>query len=305
MSNKVIITCALNGVLTDPRTHPVPYTPEAMAQAAHEVQQEGAAVVHVHLREQQGGRAPSWDRALAVEIIEAIRSEAEGIIVNMTTGVIGEDVSGPLGVLEATRPEMAAMNAGSLNYLKVRRDGQWAWPPMLFDNPVEKIERYLEAMRRWEISPECECFDLGIIRSVGMFAERGMLPEEGYSVSLVQGVASGMPARADLLEIAVDELIGGGEGGAPIWQSVVIGRQEVWAIHRRTAELGGQLRCGLEDTFYRRSGERAERNADLISDLVAVAREAGREVASAEEARAMLGLQKASAMNVVTLDGIE
>lgn len=284
--DKVIITCAMNGVLTDPSTHPVPYTPTQMAQAAREVQQEGAAMVHIHLREQETGRWPSWDVGLAVEIVEAIRDAAPGILVNMTTGVVGEDISGPLDVLRATRPEVAAMNSGSLNYLKVKRDGSWAWPPMLFDNPVSKIEGYLEVMGELGIVPECECFDTGIVRSVGMFAAQGLL-KAPYTVSLVQGVASGMPARADLLPILVDEL---GDGGQP-WQSIVIGRHEVWAIHELTAKLGGNMRTGLEDTFYRRDGTRAKRNAELIADLVRVAREAGREPASSDEARQMLGIR--------------
>lgn len=283
-TSKVIITCAMNGVLTDPRTHPVPYKPEQMAQAAREVQEAGAAMVHIHIREQEMGRWPSWDVALAVEVVEAIRDAAPGILVNMTTGVVGEDISGPLAVLRATRPEVAAMNSGSLNYLKVRGDGSWAWPPMLFDNPVSKIEGYLEVMREEGIVPECECFDVGIVRSVGMFAAQGVL-KAPYTVSFVQGVSSGMPAREDLLPILVDEL----EGEQP-WQSIVIGRQEVWAMHRLTARLGGNMRTGLEDTFYRESGERATRNAELIEDLVRVAREEGREPASSDEARVMLGL---------------
>ena len=285
MSDKVLITCALNGVLTDPKTHPVPYTPEQMAQAAREVQQEGAAMVHIHLRDQETGRLPSWDIELGREVVERIREAAPGILVNMTTGVIGEDISGPLGVLRATQPEVAAMNSGSLNYLKVRRDGQWAWPPMLFDNPVSKVKGYLDVMAEEGIVPECECFDTGIVRSVKMFKQQGLLPEH-YTVSLVQGVASGMPAREDLLPILVDEL---GEGVA--WQSIVIGRQEVWGVHRATARLGGNMRTGLEDTFYRLDGSRAESNAQLIKDLVRVAREEGREPMSSDEARAFLGLE--------------
>ncbi len=285
MSDKVLITCALNGVLTDPKTHPVPYTPEQMAQAAREVQQEGAAMVHIHLRDQETGRLPSWDIELGREVVERIREAAPGILVNMTTGVIGEDISGPLGVLRATQPEVAAMNSGSLNYLKVRRDGQWAWPPMLFDNPVSKVKGYLDVMAEEGIVPECECFDTGIVRSVKMFKQQGLLPEH-YTVSLVQGVASGMPAREDLLPILVDEL---GEGVA--WQSIVIGRQEVWGVHRATARLGGNMRTGLEDTFYRLDGSRAESNAQLIKDLVQVAREEGREPMSSDEARAFLGLE--------------
>jgi uncharacterized protein (DUF849 family) len=282
--DKVLLTAALNGVLTDPRTHPVPYTPEQMAQAARDALDAGACIAHIHVREQSAGRFPSWDPELAAQVVDAIRDAAPGMLVNMTTGVVGDDISGPLAVLARTRPEMAAMNSGSLNYLKLRSSGDWAWPPMLFDNPVDKISRFLDAMASHSIVPECECFDTGIVRSVEMFARKGMLPEH-FTVSLVQGVASGMPARADLLPILVDLL-----PERARWQSIVIGRQEVWEIHRRTAELGGNLRTGLEDTFYLPDGERASTNGQLIEALAKVAREAGREPASPEEARAILGL---------------
>lgn len=284
MSDKVIVTCALNGVLTNPKTHPVPYTPEEMAQSAKEAYNAGAAVVHIHFREQAMGRMPSWDPELAKECVDAIKEAAPGIIVNSTTGVMGDDISGPQGVLEQVKPEMAAMNSGSLNYLKVRSNGEWAWPPMLFDNPVAKVKRFLDVMRENDIIPECECFDTGIVRSISMFEKVGIL-QKPYTVSLVQGVASGMPARTDLLPILVDLLPEGAH-----WQSIVIGRDEVWDVHRKTAELGGHLRTGVEDTFYLPDGEKVAEhgNGRLIEAIVEMAREAGREPATPDEARQMI-----------------
>ena len=177
---------------------------------------------------------------------------------------------------------MAAMNSGSLNYLKLRSNGEWAWPPMLFDNPVDKVSKYLDVMKEHNIMPECECFDTGIIRSVEMFAKSGMLSKP-YTVSLVQGVASGMPARADLLPILVDLL-----PEDATWQSIVIGRSEVWDIHRKTAELGGNLRTGVEDTFYLANGDKVDGNGPLIEAMATLAREAGREPATPAEARKIL-----------------
>lgn len=282
MSDKVVITCALNGVLTDPARHPVPYTPEEMATSTKQAYDAGAAVVHLHLREQKMGRFPSWDPDLAEEAIEAIKEICPDIIINLTTGVVGNDISGPKAILERVRPEMAAMNAGSLNYLKLRSNGQWAWPPMLFDNPVEKIEAMLGVMKAQGIRPECECFDTGIVRSLSMFRDAGLL-EGPYTVSFVQGVESGMPARKDLLPILIDEA----PKGAP-WQSIVIGREEVWEVHQRTAELGGNLRTGVEDTFYLPKGEKVNGNGPLIEAMAKMAREVGREPASPAEARAIL-----------------
>jgi uncharacterized protein (DUF849 family) len=282
MRDKAIITCALTGVLTDPRQHPVPVTPEELAASAQEAWNAGAACMHVHFRQQGEGRGhlPSWDPALAVEIADAIRASCPGVILNFTTGVVGRDQSGPLACLRAGKPEIAACNAGSLNYLKVRAGGRWAWPPMLFDNPVEKIEEVLAVMAQTGIRPEFECFDLGIVRSVAMFAQVGMVARP--QVNLVMGVASGMPADADLLPIALKYL----PAGSP-WQATVIGRAEVWDLHRRAAELGGNLRSGVEDTFYLPDGERAPGNGALIEALARVARDAGRDVASADEARAI------------------
>jgi uncharacterized protein (DUF849 family) len=112
------------------------------------------------------------------------------------------------------------------------------------------------------------------------------LPEYNF----VMGVASGMPADPDLLPILLKPSC-----PAP-WQSTVIGRAEIWPVHRRTAELGGHLRSGLEDTFYLPDGEKVRSNGPLIEQLARYAREAGRE-ASPAEARQILGLAAATVSN--------
>ena len=288
-SNPAIVTCALNGVLTDPARFPVPVTPEDMAREARRAWDAGAVCVHIHYRMQQPGMGhmPSWDPDVAGAIVDAIRAEVPGILINSTTGVVGPDISGPLAVLERVRPEIAAFNAGSLNYLKVRRSGTWAWPPMLFDNPVSKVEGYARAMRELGIVPECECFDTGIVRSVDMFRKVGILADPVH-VSFVMGVASGMPAKASWLPLLIEELPEGAH-----FQTICIGRQDVWEVHARCAELGGDVRTGLEDTFYLPDGERARNNGELVSALVDVVRAAGREPATVAQARAAYGLAEA------------
>jgi 3-keto-5-aminohexanoate cleavage enzyme len=283
-NDKVVITCALTGVLTNPAHHPVPVTPDEMAASAREAFDAGASIMHVHFRRQEPGqgRLPTWDPEVAAAVVDAVRAACPGVVINCTTGVVGSDVSGPIAVLERVRPEMAAMNAGSLNYLKLRADGQWAWPPILFDNPVDKIERMLAVMDRLGITPECECFDTGIVRSVGLFVRRGMLAAPPH-VSLIMGVPSGMPPRAEWLPLLLEELPPGAH-----WQTIGIGREEVWPVHRRAAELGGNLRTGVEDTFFLPNGQKTASNGQLIEALVAIAREVGREPASPDEARASL-----------------
>ncbi|MEY4268750.1 MAG: hypothetical protein RIS90_3285 [Pseudomonadota bacterium] len=287
--DKAILTCALTGVLTDPRQHPVPVTPAEMAQQAREAFDAGAVIMHVHVRQQAPGlgHLPSWEPEVMASVVDAIRAACPGVIINLTTGVVGPDVAGPLACIERVRPEIAACNAGSLNYLKLRDDGQWAWPPMVFDNPVAKVQQFLTAMAACGTHPEFECFDVGIVRSVGMYLKAGMLTGTPgrAEYNLVMGVASGMPCDADLLALLPRWM-------APdsVWQATLIGRAEIWPVHQRAAELGGMLRTGLEDTFYLPDGSRARGNGDLVTALAACAQRAGRAIASPAEARDLLGL---------------
>ena len=287
MTDKAILTCALTGVLTNPQQHPVPVTPAQMAAEARDAFNAGASVMHVHLRRQEPGQGhlPSWDPDVAAAVVDAIRAACPGVIINLTTGVVGPDISGPVACLRRVKPEAAACNAGSLNYLKLKEDGSWAWPPMVFDNPVAKVQAMLDVMNELHIHPEFECFDVGIVRSVGMYLRNGLfsgVPE----LNFVMGVASGMPCDADLLALLPRWLPPGA-----VWQSTLIGRAEIWPVHQKTAELGGMLRTGLEDSFYLPGGARASGNGVMIEALATCARNAGRGVASPAEARVLLGLR--------------
>lgn len=283
--DKAILTCALTGVLTNPKQHPVPVTPAQMAAEARRAYDAGAAIVHVHYRDQRDGfgHLPTWDPKICGEINERIREACPGIIINMTTGVVGPEYGYALDYLRACKPEMAACNAGTLNYLKTKSDGSWAWPPMVFDNPVSKVKDYIAVMKEVGILPEFECFDVGIVRSVGLYIENGMVDHADYN--FVMGVASGMPADPELLPI----LIKYKKPNMP-WQATVIGREEIWPVHARVAELGGNLRTGLEDSFYLPDGSKASSNGPMIEQLAKYARAAGREVASPEEARKIVRL---------------
>ena len=283
---KAILTCALTGVLTDPKQHPVPVTPAQMAAEAKAAFEAGASIMHVHIRRQEEGMGhmPSWDPEVVWEVTEAIRAACPGVIINLTTGVVGKDIAGPLACIRRVRPEIAACNAGTLNYLKIRSDGRWAWPPMVFDNPVDKVKAFLDVMHETGTMPEFECFDVGIVRSVAMFKKAGMTDHLDYN--FVMGVDSGMPADAELLGWLRKQIDPG-----VTWQSTLIGRQEIWPVHQATADLGGMLRTGLEDTFYLPDGSRASGNGALIEALARCARNAGRDIASPAEARTRLGLR--------------
>jgi len=286
--SKVVVTCALTGLLTDPARFNVPVTPQEMADAAEQSYNAGASVLHCHFRDQgQGmGAFPTWDLKTVGDILSAIKERVPDIIICMSTGVLGDDISGPVGCLETFKPELAACNAGSLNYLKIRKDGNWAWPPALFDNPVEKIKKFLDVMTAGKIVPEFECFDTGIVRSVRMFKANAMFDGEPH-VSFVMGVDSGMPANPDLIAILKGELLENSH-----WQVIATGpgREKIWNLHRRCLELGGDVRTGLEDTLYLPNGDRADDNGRLVEALVKIAREVGREPASPTVARQMLGV---------------
>jgi len=286
MTDKAVVTCALNGVLTDPQQHHVPVTPEEMAREAKAAFDAGAAVMHVHLRQQEPGKGhlPSWDVAVSREIQQAIREACPGVIINHTTGVVGPNYTGALACVRETKPEVAACNAGSLNYLKVKADNTWAWPPHLFDNPPDKIQKYLDVMAEAGTLPEFECFDVGIVRSVAMYRQVGMYAGP-LQYNFVMGVASGMPADPDLLPILLKL-----KQPEANWSVTAIGRAEIWPLHQRCAELGGHLRTGLEDTFYLDDGTKVTSNGQLIAGIVACARRAGREIASPAEARRILKL---------------
>ena len=286
MSDKVIVTCALTGVRTDPKMANIPVTPEQMAEAAQQAWDQGATIVHCHFRDQRPGKGMirTWDTKVVTSIVDAIKDRVPDIMINQSTGQAGPDYSGPLACLEAVKPEMAACNAGSLNYLKQKRDGTWAWPPFLFDNPVEKVKDFLDVMTANNIVPEFECFDTGIVRSVALYKKAGMFEGDPH-ISLVMGVASGQPAKAEWLPLLKDEMLPGTH-----WQVICIGRKEIWDLQRATVEQGGNVRTGLEDTFYLPNGEKTPDNGALVEALARIVREVGREIATAEEAREILGI---------------
>ena len=233
------------------------------------------------------GHLPSWDPNVAKDICDAIRSEAPEILINMSTGVLGPDISAPVACLESARPEMAALNAGSLNYLRTRTDGSWAWDPILFDNPVEKIQAFLQKMQQLGVLPECECFDTGIVRSLRMFQANGLLGKQPMA-SFVMGVASGMAADPEWLPLLVREL-----PEDTHWQVIGIGRSEVWPLLERAVELGGDIRTGLEDTFYLPDGKKAKSNGILVEAAAKLIRSKGREVATPKDVRESLNINPA------------
>jgi len=161
---------------------------------------------------------------------------------------------------------------------------------MTFDNPVSKVTDFIKVMKEIGTRPEFECFDIGIVRAVGLYIENGMTDHADYN--FVMGVASGMPADPDLVPLLVKYK----KPGCP-WQATVIGREDVWPVQARVAELGGNLRTGLEDCFYLPDGAKATSNGEMIGALARCAKKAGRAVASPAQARAMMALPPKTALS--------
>jgi len=140
-------------------------------------------------------------------------------------------------------------------------------------------------MRANHIVPEFECFDSGIVRSVALYKKAGMFEGDPH-ISLVMGVASGQPAKPEWIPLLKNEMLPGTH-----WQVICIGRKEIWDLQRATVEEGGNVRTGMEDTFYLPNGEKTPGNGALVEALANIVREVGREIATADEAREILGIK--------------
>ena len=281
--DKAIVTCALTGVLTDPRR--LSRAGDAGgngARGAGAPVDEGASVVHVHFRRLEPGKGhlPSWEPEVATAVVAAIRDACPGVIVNQTTGVVGPDIAGPLACLRAVGPRSPRSTPARSTISRPAATGPGPGRRCCSTIRSRKSRRSSQSMRECAIEPEFECFDTGIVRTAAAIARNS-----GYArapkYNFVMGVESGMPADPDLLPILMRLIVAGAR-----WSVTAIGRKEIWPLHRRAAELGGDLRTGLEDTIYLPDGARAASNGELVAALVAVAREAGRAIASPEEARA-------------------
>jgi uncharacterized protein (DUF849 family) len=141
-------------------------------------------------------------------------------------------------------------------------------------------------MKEVDTIPEFECFDVGIVRCVGMYRQTGMYSGP-LEYNFVMGVASGMPADPELLPILLKLKLPDAH-----WQVTAIGRAEIWPLHQRCADLGGHLRSGLEDTFYLGDGTKVTSNGQLVEALASCARRAGREIAGPAEARKIFGTKR-------------
>jgi uncharacterized protein (DUF849 family) len=207
----------------------------------------------------------------------------EEVIVNYSTGTIGVPVEKRIAYLRECRPEVAALNMGSMNYAKYSRSRKEFVFAMVFQNPFEEIIQLLEAMNELDIKPEHECFDIGHVGSLAPLIDMGVL-KTPLHVDCVMGVVGGIPPTARNLAAMVENIPEGSH-----WGVIGISRDQ-WMLVAAALTLGGSIRVGLEDNLYLPGGEMAKSNGELIAKARSMTEDMGRRPATVQEARAMLGI---------------
>jgi len=301
--DKLIITTSLTGGVTLPSQTPyLPITPEQIAQSAYEAWQAGAAIVHTHARDPVTGK-PSQSPDLFRDIVTRIKSKCN-VVINITTG----------GSLTATReqrvmvvptfkPELASLNMGSMNfsihpavdrikefkfdweepYARASKDG-------VFRNTFEDMEFIFKTMMENNVKPELEMYDVGHVYNTAFLIRRNRL-KTPIHVQFVMGVLGGIGNNfQDLqyIQSTADRLIGKENY---TWSVIGVGYPAQFSLGAMSTIMGGHVRVGLEDNLFLERGVLAKTNAELVQKMVRIAKDLGREIATPDEARQMLGLK--------------
>jgi 3-keto-5-aminohexanoate cleavage enzyme len=289
LDDPVIITCSISGSIANREQCPaIPYAPEEYGAEARRIVDEGGVHIHIHARKPDG--TPSYEIEDFVAISEAIRGEVgDAVIINFSTGTVGVPVEKRIAYLEAGRPEVAALNMGSMNYAKYSAKRKDFVFKFVFQNPFDEIIELLGAMRRLNIKPEHECFDIGHVGSLAPLVDMGLL-DAPLHADFVMGVVGGVPATARNLAAMADNMPPAPDGGPHHhWGVIGIGRDQ-WMLVAAALTLGGSIRVGLEDNFYLPDGTMARSNGELIGKARQMTEDLGRRPATVEEARALLGV---------------
>lgn len=279
-----VVTCALSGVLATRKQCPaIPYTPKEIALEAKRAYDAGASVVHIHARNDDG--SPSFEPST----FRAIRSEIEAlcpVLLNFSTGTLGDDVSLPAETIRSVRPHIAALNMGTMNYSKYSRARKQFDFDMVFPNTYGKIMKLLQAMNEAGVKPELECFDTGHTHGVWPLIDMGVLSPP-LQFSFIVNVLGGIPGHVESLQLQTKIMPPESE-----WEVIGISHGH-WRMMAAALALGGNVRTGLEDHLYLPDGRMATSNGELVEVLTRMVRDVGRRPATVEEARAILGLKEA------------
>lgn len=281
LDDKVIITCALTGVLATRAQCPgIPYTPVEIAEEAKRAYDAGATCVHIHGRNDDG--SPSWSLETFRQIKDEVRKRCP-IILNFSTGTMDDDISMQAAIIRELKPEIAALNMGTMNYAKFSpKRGEFVFD-MVFPNTFGKIVQFLDVMNAAGVKPELECFDAGHTNSIWPLYTMGKL-QKPTQFSFIMGVLGGLPTSIEALQLQKQTIPPGST-----WEVIGIGKEQ-WRLVASALVLGGNIRVGLEDNFYLPNGTMAKSNGELVEQAAALTRLTGREVANIDEARKMLSL---------------
>jgi len=287
-ADAVIITNSISGAVANREQCPaIPYTPEEYAAEAKRAVDEGASMIHIHARTPDG--VPSYEIDDFKAITDAINGAVDDVVINYSTGAIGVPLEKRIEYLRALRPDVAALNMGSMNYAKYSKRRKDFVFKAVFENSFDTIITLVEAMNELGIKPEHECFDMGHIANLDPLIDMGMLSEP-LQISCVMGVTGGIRPNARNLAHMAEQVPGGPEGRNN-WGVIAISREQ-WQLVAAAATLGGNVRVGLEDNFYLPNGEMARSNGELIAQARKMVEDIGRRPATPAEARELLGTPK-------------
>lgn len=304
MKDKAIITAAITGSIHTPTMSPyLPVTPKEIADEAVRAYEAGAAVCHVHARDPKTG-IPSADPDLFKEIITSIKSRCN-VIVCISTGA-GGDIGQRVATVKLFRPELASLNAGSINYalfplLSRYKEWKFEWEKeylansedAIFHNTFKSIREYCTIFNEAGTKPELEAYDAGMVNNVAFMIEAGYIKKPIY-IQFVMGVLGGISPSPENLLFLVD--YARRQIGDFIFSVCVAGRAQ-FPICTQSLLIGGNCRVGLEDNLYLERGVMAKSNAEQVTKMIRIAKEFGVEPATPDEARKILGLKGIDKVN--------
>lgn len=272
MEKLIISACICGAEVTKEQNPNVPYTVEEIVREAKSAYDAGAALIHLHVRWDDG--TPTQSRERFQECVDAIRKECPDVIIQPSTG--GAVGMTDLERLESTditpTPEMATLDCGTCNF----------GGDEIFTNTDTTIANFAKIMKEKGIKPELEVFDKGMIDTALKVADRKGLLVHPLHFDFVLGVQMTATIR-DLVFMA--ESIPAGS----TWTATGLGKN-AWHIAAATISLGGHVRVGFEDNLYMEKGVLAESNGQMVAKAVEIAKLLGREIATPDEARAILSL---------------
>jgi len=304
MADKVIITAAITGAIHTPSmSRSLPVTPKDIANEAVRAYEAGASVAHIHVRNPENGQ-PAANPELFREVITEVKNRCNIVLCLTTGGGLGMSTKERSAVVPAFQPELASFNFGSLNFalfqvlsarnIKFNHPWEQQYLAMtedyIFPNTFKTMREFCQIFQENNTKPELEIYDLGMINNVAFMLEKGYLTRPVY-LQFVLGILGGAPATIDnllFLYHSAQQAI-----GDFTWSTCAAGKHQM-PMCTVSLLMGGNVRVGLEDSLYLEKGVMAGSNAEQVAKIARIAREFGREPATPDEARNMLGLKGAS-----------